>query len=94
MLGQSVLLVALVLLRPAHQRPVVSRVGKHVVSLAPFGNHSQLSWRKGLELLLLDGSLGHNYLEASRDEKILLALGLRTGAGTADCQGYIEAPRR
>jgi hypothetical protein len=35
MLGQSVLLVALVLLRPAHQRPVVSRVGKHVVSLAP-----------------------------------------------------------
>jgi hypothetical protein len=35
MLGQPVLPVALVLLKRAHQGPVVSRVGKHVVSLPP-----------------------------------------------------------
>jgi len=87
MLGEAVIYVSLVLIRPADEGPVVSRVGKDVEGLAVFRNLGQLPGRKGLQLLLLGGSLGRDYLEACRGEKIFLALGLRAGAGAAEGQG-------
>jgi len=86
MLGETVIYVSLVLIRPADEGPVIRRVGKDVVGLAVFGNLRQLPGRKGLQLLLLGGSLGRDYLEARRGEKICLAL-LRAGACTAEGQG-------
>ena len=91
-LGEAVIYEGLVLIRPADEGPVVSRVGKDVEGLAVFSNLGQLPGRKGLQLLLLDGRLGRDGLKARRDQHILLALG-GGAAGAAGLPG-LEAPRR
>jgi hypothetical protein len=74
-LGEAVIYEGLVLIRPADEGPVVSRVGKDVEGLAVFSNLGQLPGRKGVQLLLLGGRLGRDGLKAGRDQHILLALG-------------------
>jgi hypothetical protein len=94
MLGEAVIYVSLVLIRPADEGPVVSRVGKDAEGLAVFRNLGQLPGRKGLQLLLLGGILGRDYLEARRGEKICLALGLRAGACAAEGRRENGLPAR
>ena len=86
MLGEPVIYEGLVLVRPADEGPVVSRVGKDVVGLAVSRNLGQLPGRKGLQLLLLGGVPGCDGLKARRDQHILLIRG-RGAAGAAEGQG-------
>ena len=86
MLGEAVIYEGLVLIRPADEGPVVSRVGKDVEGLAVSRNLGQLPGRKGLQLLLLGGVPGRDGLKARRDQHILHVRG-GGAAGAAEGQG-------
>src|SRR6266487_371336 len=69
------LLVSLVLLRSTDIGLVMCRVRENVVGSPLSVDHGHMAWRKLLELLLLRGGLGSDYLEAGRHEHALFVLG-------------------
>src|SRR5258707_8579175 len=78
--------VSLILCWTTHVGLVVSCVRENVIGHPVFLDQGHFARRKCLEFLLLRGSAGDDYFEASGDQKVLFVLCLRASAAHCQCE--------